>query len=179
MKTITLISAFLLTAALSSATTITFSEVALSSGTPVTNQYSGLGITVQNAYFYIDGRDTFDQKGISVSSSPGIVSFTTLANALSIDYWVISGHSGTYSVFDSGHTLLDSFLINATDGDLLGAHSFSGANIATLEFSGNYGYTQVSTLRFNGGSSVPEPSTWVLLGCGLIGLGAVRRFRQV
>jgi len=107
-----------------------------------------------------------------------IVTFTGLANSLSIDYWVISGHTGTYSVFGSGHSLLDTFVVTASGADSLGAHSFSGNNIATLEFSSDAGYIQVSTLRFNGGSSVPEPSTWLLLSGGLIGLGAFRRFRQ-
>jgi len=178
MKIIVALSAFLFASALSSAATITFGEVNLSNGTQITNQYSGFGITVQNDYFYVDSRDTFDQKGISINQTPAIVTFTGLANSLSIDYFVITGHTGTYSVFGSGHSLLDTFVVTASGADSLGAHSFSGNNIATLEFSSDAGYIQVSTLRFNGGSSVPEPSTWLLLSGGLIGLGAFRRFRQ-
>ena len=76
MKIIVALSAFLFASALSSAATITFGEVNLSNGTQITNQYSGFGITVQNDYFYIDIRDTFDQKGISILQTPAIVTFT-------------------------------------------------------------------------------------------------------
>lgn len=178
MKIIAALGAFLFTSVLSSAATITFAEVNLSNGTQISNEYSAFGITVQNDYFYIDVRDTFDQQGISINQTPAIVTFIGLANSLSIDYFVISGHTGTYSVFGSGHNLLDTFVVAAPGGDVLGAHSFSGNNISTLEFSSDSGYIQVSTLRFNGGSAVPEPSTWLLLSGGLVGLGALRRFRQ-
>ncbi len=133
MKLTVLVTGLLSLSAIASAGTITFQEVALGNVTPVTNQYAGLGITVQNAYFYIDNRDTFDQHGIAISNQgSAIVTFTSLANSLSIDYWVISGHTGTYSVFNGSHTLLDSFLVSAIGSDSLGAHSFSGSNIASL-----------------------------------------------
>ncbi len=175
MKLTRLVTGLLSLGVIASANTITFQEASLSNGTQVTNQYSGLGITVQNAYFYVDGRDTFDQQGISIfNQGSAIVTFTSLASSLSIDYWVISGHTGTYSVFNGSHTLLDSFLVSATGGDSLGAHSFSGSNIATLEFSSDGGYIQVSTLRVNQ-TSTPEPATGMLLGSGLLAAGFFRR----
>jgi hypothetical protein len=160
-------------AGLCSAGTITFEEVSLSSGTAVTNQWAAFGITAQNAYFYVDSRDTFDQRGLSIlGTSPGIITFTSAATSLSIDFWVIAGHSGTYSIFDGTHSLLDSFSVTAS-ADALGAHTFSGTGIKTLEYSGDPGFTQVSTLRFNG-STVPEPST-IGLTLAAFGALAVRR----
>lgn len=166
----------LLTTALCSAGTITFEEVPLPDGAPVTNQYEAFGILCQNAYYYIDSRDTFDGVGISIlGTSPGIVTFTSPTDGLSIDYWVIQGTIGTYSAFNSADTLLDSFTVDATGStDLLGTYNFADADIAMLEFSGNPGYIQVSTLRFE---SVPEPYTWTLILAGLAAV-ALRRYRR-
>ena len=167
-------------AGLSTAGTITFSEVSLPNLTSVTNQYTAFGIQTSHTYFYVDGRDTFDQMGLSIeSSSPGVILFTPdLAATLSIDYWVIGGNTGTYSVFDGSHTLLDTFTVDALGGDVLGSHTFAASNIAELDLIGVPGDTQVSTLRFNGGESVsPEPATWGLMLAGLAGV-AVRRLRH-
>lgn len=169
----------LLCGSLSFGGTITFTEVPIPCCVPVTNEFAAFGITMQDLYYYEDARDTFDGKGVALNSNtnPGKIFFTAPTDSLSIDYWVINGYRGTYSVYNTSDVLLSTLAIDASLGDQLGTHVFAGPNIARLELGGSLGYTQVSTLRFDDSGQVPEPSTWALMLSG-IGVLAVRRFRR-
>jgi hypothetical protein len=160
-------------ATLSFGTTIDFTEVPTSNMTPITTEWSSFGITAEDMYFYEDSRDTFDTKGLSINSdSGGSIIFASLLNALSIDYWVIGGHSATYDVYDASNNLLQTFSVDALAGDVLGSFSFASTDIAKLVMTGTRGFTQVSTLVFDAaaGANTPEPST---LAMGMIGIGLV------
>ena len=135
---------------------------------PMANQWSAFGITTgPSLYWYEDGRDTFDTHGVSIkdTSTGGQILFAT-PTTLSIDYFVIAGHAGTYSVYDSSDNLLDSLVVAAARTDVLGSHTFVGNNISKLVLSGTAGFVQVSTLRYDAGGAVPEPSSFLLLGIG-------------
>ncbi len=163
----------------SAATVVTFNPAevgGISNLTPVTNQWSSFGITGTNLYFYEDSRDTFDRFGVSRQSNntPGFITFAA-PTPLTIDYFVIGGFRGVYNAFDSADNLVDSLLVDATQGDTLGTYAFTGNNIARLELDGSAGFIQVSTLTFTGGPAIPEPSTMALLAIGVGGLALLRR----
>ena len=91
---------------------------------------------------------------------------------LKMDVTVGEGNSNTY----------DFYYKNPTDSDWasLGTiHGVDNNDRVALFFKGSdmnvsFDYFDVTTVF----SAVPEPSTWVLVGCGFVALAAVRRFRQ-
>lgn len=161
-----------------SATTVNFTSAEAPGvtccGLMDSSAYSAYGLTVTGAYWYADGRDTFDGQGLSVFTAPtATIALSSTSASIDFQYWVIGGFRGTYEAFDSGMTSLGSFTVDATGGDVLGTHSFSGG-VKYLTFSGDTGFTQVSSITF----AVPEPETYALMMAGLGVLGAVARRRS-
>ena len=139
-------------------------------------EWSTLGLTVSNASWYSDSRDTFDTMGLTVTSatSPAVISLAAVSTDVTFDYWVIGGFIGTYEAFDSTHSSLGSLLVDATGrSDLLGAFTFTGS-VASLEWRG--ASSQISTLTVSA-VPIPEPETYAMLlaGLGLLGFAARRR----
>lgn len=136
------------------------------------NAYASYGLTIFGAYWYADSRDTFDSEGISIRNAPtASIYFNGGSNGISFEYWVIGGNRGTYEAFDSSNVSLGSLAVDATGGDVLGTHSFSGT-VARLDYSGVVASTQVSAVTF---APVPEPSTYALMALGLASVGFVAR----
>jgi len=165
-----------------SAVTINFDNVECPTCTNVstlpTTEWSSFGLTISQAYWYTDGRDTFDGMGLSINVSPASISLATASNGATIDYWVIGGFRGSYEAFDAAHTSLGVFTVDASGGgDILGTHSFSGL-VSSIEWAGSPGFAQISTLTI---SAVPEPETYAMLlaGLGLLGFAARRRQQNV
>lgn len=145
---------------------------------PVTgDEWASFGITVANAYWYTDSRDTFDGMGLSVNIDPAEITFTSVTPDVTFNWWVIAAASNaiTVNAYDSGHSLLGSFFA-ATDGehDLFGTNTLGGG-VSYLEWSGSPGYAQISDITFT--TPVPEPETYAMLlaGLGLLGFAARRR----
>jgi hypothetical protein len=156
------------------------------------------GITVENAYLYVDGRDTFDGIGIANgnvgeigTSQAARINFLDTTDFVTVEY--LSIRSGLYQAFDAANNLIDSF---ATPGGTTnGTDTLSGGIISYILFSGDGGYITVSGLTYNYDGTtdgrnddidddtdpvpvVPLPAGAVLL---LTGLGAlvVSRRRSV
>lgn len=141
---------------------------------PPLGAWSAYGLSVSDAYWYIDSRDTFDTMGLSIDHSPATISFTTASTGVSIDWWVIGGFTGTYNAYDSGGGLLGSLFVDASaTGDQLGSYGFSGS-VKSIQWSGSPGFAQISTVNFTA-APVPEPETYAMMLAGLALLAGLSR----
>lgn len=149
-----------------------FTDPPLASHTLVGDEWAAYGINTADAYWYADARDPFDTKGLSNSSSgtPGVISFLSSTNEVTVDWVTISSNDIYLDAFDASGALLDSFFF-AGSGTSSGTVTLSGAGISSLQFHDGGGTVGISTLTFN----VPEPATLLLMGFGLAGLGLARK----
>jgi hypothetical protein len=158
--------------------------------TSVENDYyaAAYGITVDNAYLYLDDRDTFDGVGIANGNvseigtpQSGQVNFLDTTDYVTIDYWAIL--DGLYSAYDSTGVLIDSF---AVLGGTQGTETLSGGIISYITFYSDVGaYVTISGLTYNYDGNtdgtnddlapVPLPAGGLLL---LGGLGAIAGLRR-
>ena len=166
--------------------TITFSEIVLPVGSPVTNEYAGLGVTFSPNLYYSTAHGTLlndsppDLTTFGLSGRVGAfaINFTSPVSAAA---FVFGGDAGTatFSAY-SGATPIESFVgnINFGSGFPNTWFGFTGITFDSISVSVNNGTNAAAldNLQFN--KAVPEPGSLFLLGSGLFGLGRAWRKRR-
>lgn len=162
----------------------------------ITNQYQALyGVWFQECYRAIDIRDPWvdpyplDGANFSIFNGTlqqnyieaveGRINFDYATPYVSFDWWTIGDEQLTITAFNSVGISQGSLSGLGGNGSVdYGTVTFNG-DISYLKFHNDGGFVSISTLRYESpiGSPVPEPATLVLLGAGLIGVGAFR-FRR-
>lgn len=169
--------------ALSGGTVVDFESTPAGTGTPLTVgnvTFGGSGWSVDN-----DWIGQYNSRGINhlangQSRSPRLT-FTFAKPVSSLGFlWGASDSSWTLRAYGSDNNLLESFTLPVTgssnDGEFYGL-SDAGIASATLTTDGYGDWVFVDNFTYagDGSASVPEPSTLLLLGAGLAGVGFLRR----
>lgn len=156
--------------------------------------YTNYGITIDNAYLYKDGRDTFDGIGVSTgevseigTTQTGRINFADTTDFVTMEYWTIM--NTTYSVLDASNNVLGTI---AFGSNLLGSYTFNSLTpIAALIWTSQGGFGQVTGLTYDfdgttdgrnddtggGGNRVPDSATTLLMIAPALGFFALLRRR--
>lgn len=169
----------------SPAVVITFDEVALPSGTPVTNQFAAFGLTFSSGIYASPQTGYSNIVGADVGNFPGPVagpyfnpvtlSFSTLQTAVA---FALVSNNTYYSLeaIRDGVTVA-SFQTTIGFSSANDFYGFSGVSFDSIRISAESNdYFLIDNVQLSV-AAVPEPSTWAMMILGLAGLGVMAHRR--
>lgn len=127
--------------------------------------------------------DSFDIYGVSDTMT---FAFSTPVQGVGgfLNYVPGGSTSTTIAVYDALDTLIESYTLTFSTGGFTNSGEFHGfqeatANISYFKLTDNYiGLTDLTVLTSEQPPSAPEPISALLVGAGLLGIGALRHRKQ-
>ena len=169
--------------------TITFSEVALADGMPVTNQWSAFGLSLGTGVCIgspFTGGSPLSTTALynfsflpDFSGCPGVglssIQFSTTLSGAAFHY--ITGNYSSQFTALLGGVVVSTFTTTADfDTNLwYGFENLSFDRIEILAFQGAFGLDDLQITSSSNGETVPEPGPQALVLTGLIALGVAAR----